>query len=62
LVAVAARHGGLAAKACGAGGGGCVVFMVEQGAASRVATAIGDNGGRVLPLQVARDGLRTMFP
>ena len=29
-----------------------------KGAASRVATAIGDNGGRVLPLQVARDGLR----
>jgi hypothetical protein len=30
---------------------------VEQGTASRVATAIGDNGGRVLPLQVARNGL-----
>jgi D-glycero-alpha-D-manno-heptose-7-phosphate kinase len=58
LVTVAARNGGLAAKACGAGGGGCVIFLVEKGAASRVATAIGDNGGRVLPLQVARDGLR----
>src|SRR2546430_3926500 len=58
LVAVAARHGGLGAKACGAGGGGCVIFLVEQGVASRVATAIGDNGGRVLPLPVARDGLR----
>jgi hypothetical protein len=31
--------------------------MVEKGSASRVATAIGDAGGRVLPLQVARDGL-----
>jgi D-glycero-alpha-D-manno-heptose-7-phosphate kinase len=58
LIAVAARNGGRAAKACGAGGGGCVIFLVEKGAASRVATAIGDNGGRVLPLQVARDGLR----
>jgi D-glycero-alpha-D-manno-heptose-7-phosphate kinase len=58
LIAVAAKHGGLGAKACGAGGGGCVIFLVEKGAASRVATAIGDNGGRVLPLQVARDGLR----
>jgi D-glycero-alpha-D-manno-heptose-7-phosphate kinase len=57
LVTVAARNGGLAAKACGAGGGGCVIFLVEKGASSRVATAIGDNGGRVLPLQVARDGL-----
>src|SRR5690242_21936657 len=58
LIAVAAKHVGRAAKACGAGGGGCVIFLVEEGAASRVATVIGDNGGRVLPLQVARDGLR----
>ena len=58
LIAVAGKNGGLAAKVCGAGGGGCVIFLVERGAASRVATAIGDNGARVLPLQVARDGLR----
>lgn len=58
LIAVSARHGGLAAKVCGAGGGGCVIFLVEEGTASRVATAVGENGGRVLPLQVARDGLR----
>jgi D-glycero-alpha-D-manno-heptose-7-phosphate kinase len=58
LISVAARHGGRAAKACGAGGGGCVIFLVEEGAASRVATVIGDNGGRVLPLQVAQNGLR----
>ena len=58
LVATAARHGGKAAKVCGAGGGGCAIFLVEKGAASRVATAIGDNGGHVLPLQVARDGVR----
>jgi D-glycero-alpha-D-manno-heptose-7-phosphate kinase len=58
LVAVAARHGSRAAKVCGAGGGGCVIFLVEKGSASRVATAIGDAGARVLPLQVARDGLR----
>jgi len=58
LIAVAARNGGRAAKVCGAGGGGCVIFLVEKGSASRVATAIGDNGGRVLPLQVAREGLR----
>jgi D-glycero-alpha-D-manno-heptose-7-phosphate kinase len=58
LIAVASKHGGKAAKVCGAGGGGCVIFLVEKGAASRVATAIGDGGARVLPLQVARDGLR----
>ena len=58
LIAVAGRNGGKAAKVCGAGGGGCVIFLVEKGAASRVATAIGDAGARVLSLQVPRDGLR----
>jgi len=58
LIAAAGRHGGQAAKVCGAGGGGCVIFLVEAGAVSRVATAIGDHGGRVLPLQVARDGVQ----
>jgi D-glycero-alpha-D-manno-heptose-7-phosphate kinase len=58
LIAVALKSGGKAAKVCGAGGGGCVIFLVEKGASSRVATAIGENGGRVLPLQLARDGLR----
>lgn len=57
LVTVAGKHGGQAAKVCGAGGGGCVIFLVEPGAASRVATAIGESGGRVLPLQLAKDGL-----
>lgn len=60
LIAVASKHGGQAAKVCGAGGGGCVIFLVEQGSASRVATAIGENGGRVLPLQLAKDGLTVL--
>jgi len=58
LIAVARKNGGQGAKVCGAGGGGCVIFLVEKGSASRVATAIGDGGGRVLPLQLSRDGLR----
>jgi D-glycero-alpha-D-manno-heptose-7-phosphate kinase len=58
LIAVAGKHGGCAAKVCGAGGGGCVIFLVEKGAASRVATAIGEAGARVLPLQVSKGGLR----
>jgi D-glycero-alpha-D-manno-heptose-7-phosphate kinase len=58
LIVASLRHGGLAAKVCGAGGGGCVIFLVEKGEASRVANAIGEAGGHVLPLQIARDGLR----
>jgi D-glycero-alpha-D-manno-heptose-7-phosphate kinase len=57
LIAAASKHGGRAAKVCGAGGGGCVIFLVEAGATSRVASAIAENGGHVLPLQVARNGL-----
>ena len=57
LIAAALRHGGIAAKVCGAGGGGCVVFFVEKGAKQRVMQALRDSGGRVLPFRVARDGL-----
>jgi D-glycero-alpha-D-manno-heptose-7-phosphate kinase len=58
LIGVANRHGGRAAKVCGAGGGGCVIFFVERGATERVAKALAENGGRVLPLQVAKRGVR----
>ena len=58
LIAVASKQGGRAAKVCGAGGGGCVIFLVEEDARVRVAQAIGLNGGQVLPLRVAREGLR----
>jgi D-glycero-alpha-D-manno-heptose-7-phosphate kinase len=58
LIEVAGNNGGRAAKVCGAGGGGCVLFMVEEGASKRVEKAIADAGGQILPLKVARDGLR----
>lgn len=57
LISAAMRNGGVAAKVCGAGGGGCVVFFVEKGAKGRVAQALRASGGRVLPFRVARDGL-----
>jgi len=60
LIAVALKKGGRAAKVCGAGGGGCVLFMVEEGAKESVAKAVGDAGGLVLPFRVAREGLRVI--
>ncbi len=57
LVAVAGRSGGRAAKVCGAGGGGCVVFMVREEAKERVTEALRQAGARLLPFRVARDGL-----
>ena len=58
LIAVALRQGGKAAKVCGAGGGGCVILLVEPGAKQRVSEAIARAGGTVLPFKVARAGLR----
>jgi D-glycero-alpha-D-manno-heptose-7-phosphate kinase len=58
LIAVANSHGGRAAKVCGAGGGGCVLLMVKEGAKQAVAEAVTRAGGRMLPLKVAREGLR----
>ena len=58
LIAVAQKSGGRAAKVCGAGGGGCVLLMVEEGAKEAVAQAVAEAGGRMLPLRVAREGLR----
>ncbi|MGI9102367.1 MAG: hypothetical protein ACR2IF_07955 [Terriglobales bacterium] len=57
LVAVAAKNGGRAAKVCGAGGGGCVIFMVREEAKGRVANALRAAGARLLPFRVAREGL-----
>jgi len=57
LVKAATRAGAQAAKVCGAGGGGCVVFLTEPGSRERVAEAVRENGGQVLPASVAREGL-----
>jgi D-glycero-alpha-D-manno-heptose-7-phosphate kinase len=58
LIAVADKNGGRAAKVCGAGGGGCVLMMVEEGAKEAAGHAVAEAGGRILPLRVAREGLR----
>jgi D-glycero-alpha-D-manno-heptose-7-phosphate kinase len=57
LIAVALRQGALAAKVCGAGGGGCVVFLTEPENREHISAAIRSYGGQVLPAIVARDGL-----
>jgi D-glycero-alpha-D-manno-heptose-7-phosphate kinase len=57
LIAVARRAGSLGAKVCGAGGGGCVFFLVERGAQERVACAVANAGGEILRVQVAPRGV-----
>jgi D-glycero-alpha-D-manno-heptose-7-phosphate kinase len=57
LMAGASKQGARAAKVCGAGGGGCVIFFVEPDAKQRVADSIINNGGQVLPFAVHEKGL-----
>jgi len=57
MVTGAMKQGATAAKVCGAGGGGCVIFSVEPDAKLRVSDAIQASGGRVLPFTVVKKGL-----
>ena len=58
LVSTARRAGSIAAKACGAGGGGCVVFLVAPGAKAKVSGVIAAAGAEVLDTRVARHGVQ----
>ncbi len=58
LVDAAKRAGSKGAKVCGAGGGGCVFFLVEHGRKDAVSKTIEENGGQVLPVQVAPRGVQ----
>jgi len=51
------KHGTVAAKVCGAGGGGCVVFVVEPGTKPAVEDALTHLGGQIINFSVARTGL-----
>jgi len=57
LVEVTRPAGAMGAKVCGAGGGGCVFFLVERGAKPRVSSAIEREGATVLPARVAPRGV-----
>jgi D-glycero-alpha-D-manno-heptose-7-phosphate kinase len=57
LIRIAQRAGSVGAKVCGAGGGGCVFFLVERGAKERVSRELAGAGAEVLPVQVATRGV-----
>ena len=58
LITTTRRAGALGAKACGAGGGGCVVFLVEAGSKAAVSAVIEREGATILPVSVAPRGVR----
>jgi D-glycero-alpha-D-manno-heptose-7-phosphate kinase len=58
LVETALSNGALAAKVCGAGGGGCISFLCEEGARESVERALAaEEGAAVLRWSFAREGL-----
>lgn len=60
LVRAARRAGAPAAKVCGAGGGGCVVFFCPPEKRPGVARALLDAGAAVLPFRIAARGVRLL--
>jgi D-glycero-alpha-D-manno-heptose-7-phosphate kinase len=57
LMTAASKKGAMAAKVCGAGGGGCVLFLVEPGTQARVSALIEGYGAQVLSAPVAAKGV-----
>lgn len=53
LFARAERAGAIGSKACGAGGGGCLVFLAAEDSKRRVERALVEAGARVLPVRFA---------
>jgi D-glycero-alpha-D-manno-heptose-7-phosphate kinase len=57
IITSSRKNGALAGKVCGAGGGGCVVLLIDPDARSRVEAAIAEAGGELLPVRVDRQGV-----
>lgn len=58
IIEGAQRKGALSGKVCGAGGGGCVVLLIEPDARAGVEKAVAAAGGRLLPMSVDRSGVQ----
>ena len=57
LFSVARQAGATAGKACGAGGGGCVVFLVPPSRADPVRMVLRDAGARLIDAGIDWDGV-----
>jgi len=57
LCAIGLRSGAVGVKACGAGGGGCLLFVCEDGAEGRVARALSESDVTPLTFDLASWGL-----
>jgi D-glycero-alpha-D-manno-heptose-7-phosphate kinase len=60
IIEHARRQGALAGKVCGAGGGGCVVLLIEPNSRERVEQAVAEAGGELLPVKIDRQGVQVV--
>ena len=51
-------HGAAAAKACGAGGGGCVVFVADEGRSEELRTALRSSRAAIIDFGFDDYGVR----
>lgn len=58
MMTAARKAGATASKVCGAGGGGCMITFAPPGLRSHVERAVTDEGGRVIPTTIDRQGVR----
>ncbi len=59
LIDAALRSGAIAAKVCGAGGGGCIAFFCEEGKKADVEAALAaEPGAEVLRWNICKEGLQ----
>jgi D-glycero-alpha-D-manno-heptose-7-phosphate kinase len=58
LIERATAAGGIAAKVCGAGGGGCLFCYGPPSAKAHIAEALASGGARILDYRFEREGLR----
>jgi D-glycero-alpha-D-manno-heptose-7-phosphate kinase len=58
LMGLARSAGSLASKVCGAGGGGCITFLVEPARKPSVSAALTAAGATVLPFSIEAEGLK----
>jgi D-glycero-alpha-D-manno-heptose-7-phosphate kinase len=58
MMTAARDAGALSSKLCGAGGGGCMITFVRDGAEEAVTAALEASGARRLKYHIAREGLK----
>jgi D-glycero-alpha-D-manno-heptose-7-phosphate kinase len=53
----AAKHGAIASKLCGAGGGGCMITFIEPGTRAAVEDSLRGDGAEILDYGISSTGL-----